>query len=81
MMGVAILGHLLCYFKLSPLSLPLPFFLLTVLRSKAVPLLQFFFVCASVVSYVTFVLSWFVLHLFFFDAFGRLCFVTVAFPG
>ena len=27
--------------------------------SKAVPLLQFFFVCASMVSYVTFVLSLF----------------------
>ena len=35
-------------------------------RSKAVPLLQFFFVCASVVSQVTFVLPLFVLYLSFF---------------
>ena len=35
-------------------------------RSKVFPLLQFFFVCASVVSYVTCVLSFFVPYLSFF---------------
>ena len=39
--------------------------------SKAVPLLQFFFVCASVVSYVAFVLSLFVSHLSFIWCLGR----------
>ena len=33
-------------------------------HSKVVPLLQFFFVCTSVVSYVTFVLSLFDPHFF-----------------
>ena len=51
-------------------------------RFKAVLLLQFFFcVCASVASYVEFVLPLFVPHLTFFGALGRLCFVSVAFPG
>ena len=51
-------------------------------RSKAVPLLPSYFVCASMVSNVVFVLL-----LFFpllspcFGASGRLCFVTVALPG
>ena len=40
-------------------------------RSKAVPLLQFIFVCASVVSYVAFVLSLLVPYLPFFCCFGR----------
>ena len=40
-------------------------------RSKAVPLLLFFFVCASVVSYVALVLSLFEPHLFFFWCLGR----------
>ena len=35
-------------------------------RSKAILLLQFFFVCTSVVLYVAFVLSLFVPHLSFF---------------
>ena len=43
--------------------------------SKAVPLLQLFFVRASVVSYMVFVVSLFVPHLSFFS--GRLCFVDV----
>ena len=43
--------------------------------------MQFFFVCASVVAYVMFVLSLFAPHLSFFGASGRLCFVIVAFPG
>ena len=34
-------------------------------RSKAVPMLRFFYVCASVVSYVAFILSLFVPHLSF----------------
>ena len=34
--------------------------------SKAVPLLQFFILCASMVSYVTFILSLFVPQLSFF---------------
>ena len=46
-------------------------------QSKAVPLLQFFFV----ISHVVFVISLFVPHLSFFGASGRLCFVIVAFPG
>ena len=45
-----------------------------------VPLLEFFFVPASVVR-VTFVLSLFVLHLMSFGASGGLCFVIVAFHG
>ena len=49
-------------------------------RSKAVLLLQFFFVCASVVSYVAFVMTLFVPHLSFFVASAELCFVIVAFP-
>ena len=40
-------------------------------HSKTVPLLQFFFVCASVVSYVAFVLSLFVPHLSFFWNLGK----------
>ena len=40
-------------------------------RSKAVPLLQFVFVHASVVSYVAFVLSFFVHHLSFFWCLGK----------
>ena len=43
----------------------------TDLRSMAVPLLQFFFVCASVISYVAFVLSLFVPQLFFCWFLGR----------
>ena len=39
-------------------------------RFKAVLLMQFLFVCASVVSYVTFVLSLFVPHLSFFLCHG-----------
>ena len=34
-------------------------------RKKAVPLLQFVFVCASVISYVKYVLTLYVPHLFF----------------
>ena len=51
-------------------------------RFTAVPLLQFFFVCASVVLYVAFVLSLFVTRLVSpsFGALLRLCFVIVAFP-
>ena len=41
------------------------FFFFSTVRSKAVFLLQLFFVCGSVVLYVAFVLSLFVLHLFF----------------
>ena len=40
-------------------------------RSKVVALLHFYFVCASVVSYVTFVLSLFVPRLSFFWCLGR----------
>ena len=40
-------------------------------RSKAVLLLQFFFICASVVSYMVFVLSLFVHHLSFFWWLGK----------
>ena len=46
-----------------------------------VPLLQFFFVCASVVSYVVIGLCLFVCHLSFLGASEGLCFVIVAFPG
>ena len=41
--------------------------------SKALHLLQFFIVCAIVVSYMAFVLSLFVPHLSFFGVLGRLC--------
>ena len=50
-------------------------------RYKTVYLLQFVFASSSVVSYVAFVLSLFVPHLFFFGASGKLCFVIVVFPG
>ena len=46
-------------------------------RSKAVHLLQFFFVCASVVTYV----GMFLTNLSYFGASGRLCLVTVTSPG
>ena len=39
------------------------------------------FVCASVVSYVAFVLSLFVPHLSFFGAYGGQCFLIVTLPG
>ena len=54
--------------SLSPSSFPSD-------RSKAVPLLQFFFACASVVSFVAFVLPLFVLHLSFilFPVWAVLC--------
>ena len=67
---------------------------------KNIPLLQFVFVCASVVtpifvffcvflvskgydffSYVAFVLSLFVLRIFFYSCLGKLCFLIVAFSG
>ena len=47
-------------------------------HSKTVPLLQFFFVCASVVSYVAFVFLCLFLMSPSFGASGRLCFVNVA---
>ena len=40
-------------------------------HSKAVPLLQFFFICAPVISYMMFVLSLFVPHPFFFRCPGK----------
>ena len=43
-------------------------------------LLQFFFLCACVVSKMTFVLSVFVPHSLSFDASGRLYFLIVASP-
>ena len=43
-------------------------------RSKAVPLLSFFLVCMSVVSYLEFVLSLFVPHLSFFWCLGKTVF-------
>ena len=48
---------------------------------KAVLLLQSFIVCASVVSYLAFVLSLFIPHLSFFWCFEGLCILIVAFPG
>ena len=48
-------------------------------RSKAVPLLQFIFICTSVVLYVAFVLSLFLIFRSF-AASGWLCFVIVVFP-
>ena len=45
---------------------PRPSVVFTTDRSKAVPLLQFIFVCASMVSYEAFVLSLFAPHLSFF---------------
>ena len=51
-------------------------------RSKTVCLLQFFFVCASVViSYVAFGVSYFFLISPTFGASGGLCFLTVINPG
>ena len=47
------------------------YFLPHVEQKGAVVLLQFFFVCASVVSYVAFVLSLFVPHLSFLCCLGR----------
>ena len=50
-------------------------------RSNAVPLLQVFFVCASVISYVGIVVSLFVpLISPSLCALGGLCFVIVAYP-
>ena len=52
--------------------------------SKSAPFLQFFFVCASVISYKAFVIAFFVPHLDFSTSFGSsegLCFVIVAFLG
>ena len=46
--------------------------------SKAVSQLQFFLVHASVISYVAFVWSLFLISSF--DTLGKLCFVVVAFP-
>ena len=48
--------------------------------SKAVLLIQFYFACASAVSYLTFVLPLFVPHLSISGASGRLCFVINPFP-
>ena len=50
-------------------------------RSKAVLLLEFFFVRASMFSYVMLVSSSYVPHRSFFGALGRICFVTVVFSG
>ena len=47
---------------------------LTYFSSKAVPLLQFFFVCASVCIYMAFGLSLLVRHLSVFWCFGILAF-------
>ena len=40
-------------------------------RSKALPVFQFFSVCALVITYVAFVLSLFVLSLFFLQCCGK----------
>ena len=48
--------------------------------SMAVPLLHSFIVFASVVAYMAYVLTLFVLHLSPFCDSVRLCFVFVAFP-
>ena len=63
----------------APLQTPPPPSFLTE-PSKAAHLLQVLFVCVSLVSYVTFVLSFFVPHLVSFGASGGLCFVIEAFP-
>ena len=47
--------------------------------SEAIPLLQFYFVGASTVSYVMVVLSLLATHLSFFWASGGLCYLIVAF--
>ena len=52
-----------------------------VLQGKAVHLLQFFFVSASVISYVAFVLSLFVGHLSFFRYSGKIVLRDCAFLG
>ena len=50
-------------------------------RFDAVPLLQLFFVCVSVISYVAFVWSLVAPRHSFFGASEGFCFMIVAFPG
>ena len=68
-------------FLLTPPQTPVVFFFFFFFSStdcfKAVHLFQFFFVCALVVSHVSFVVSLFVPHLSTFGVSGRLCFVIV----
>ena len=69
-----------------PFPLPLPhshtlfLFVFIIDRYKAVTLLQFFFVCTSVLSYVVFVMSLFVITCPSFGASEGLWNVIVAFP-